>query len=373
MFREKNNMHETYSSVVAEVKEGQDVATVTEISSLGYGNQESKISYDKQRENGELPETVSTKSVEIIKNNECLQPVNESDDGCIDGRPTIEVLCVDKTGELTSSSVGDNTAHERAKVAGGGYMTSLAMQRALEEPNMTLDEDLGVVASKLTEKRIYCGAHSGAHSSTEACTTDCGANDKFQKILENGVGYRGSIAENVRGLLAVADINFDDQVFNAVMDGWSKTLDNGAYFEGSTGDSRFTVIENSMKDAQEKSGSFERPVAVSKHLEGDHKESFIVLNYIEGKTFSQVQFAKKLAESFPDIDKKDLPQAFVVDVPRIVQLAKAMGAASTEDGRIRSDLEIEARTEKALYAGIAYQLATAATLTDGSLRNFVIK
>ena len=105
-------------------------------------------------------------------------------------------------------------------------MTSLAMQRALEEPNMTLDEDLGAVASKLTEKGIYCGAHSGAHSSTEACTTDCGANDKFQKILENGVGYRGSIAENVRGLLAVAEIDFDNQVFQIKHLLFSKNVQN---------------------------------------------------------------------------------------------------------------------------------------------------
>lgn len=52
-----------------------------------------------------------------------------------------------------------------------------------------------------------------------------------------------------------------------------------------------------------------------------------------------------------------LPQAFVVDAWRVVELAQLAG------------LSDETR-EAATYAAVLYQLATAATLTDGSQKIF---
>ena len=53
---------------------------------------------------------------------------------------------------------------------------------------------------------------------------------------------------------------------------------------------------------------------------------------------------------------------FVVDLPRIVALAHAMA----------DDREDPAAFQLALEAGLAFQVATAATLTDGTLRTFVV-
>jgi hypothetical protein len=80
------------------------------------------------------------------------------------------------------------------------------------------------------------------------------------------------------------------------------------------------------------------------------------VNYIDGTTFSQGALAETLREAFPDKDDKNLAQAFVVDVWRVLKLAQAS--------------VVEDEFETALYAGVAYQVATAATLTDGSLKMF---
>lgn len=367
-------MHDYLPNTHSEVKERETMSTVTEIPSLGYGNPDSKISYAKQLESGELTEAVAARAVELIASGEMMKAIDNDDDGCIDGRPTTELLYINETGEFYTKQVESNEGHERAKVAGGGYMTSLAMQRALEEPSVTLDEDLANVANTLSTQEIYCGAHSGEHGHAEV--TDCGANDKFQPIIENGIVFREPITGHVKALLEVAGVDFDQAIMDDVFAGWSKTLDRNEYFEGSTGKSRFGVIEQSMRDAQERTGSYEKPIAVSKHLAGDHKEDFIIINFVEGKTFSQVAFAKQLVEDFPEIPAEKRAQAFVVDVPRIVTLAGAIAATSGNDNDSSpldySEREIAQRTAKALYAGVAYQLATAATLTDGSLRNFIV-
>ena len=367
-------MHDYSPNPLSEVKEKEIMPTVTEIPSLGYGNPDSKISYTKQIESGELTEAVAARAVELISSGEMMKPIENQDDGCIDGRPTTELLYINEKGEFYTKQVSSNEGHERSKVAGGGYMTSLAMQRALEKPSVTLDQDLANVANSLTSKEIYCGAHSGEHGHDDA--TDCGANDKFQPIIENSIVFREPIAEHVKALLGVAGVEFDQTVMDDVFAGWSETLDRNEYFEGSTGKSRFGVIEQSIREAQERTGSYDKPIAVSKHLAGDHKEDFIIINFVEGKTFSQVAFAKQLSEDFPNIPAQKRAQAFVVDVPRIVALAGAIAAApekGTQDTYTdRSEQDIAQRTTKALYAGVAYQLATAATLTDGSLRNFIV-
>ena len=143
----------------------------------------------------------------------------------------------------------------------------------------------------------------------------------------------------------------------------SATIAHEGYFEGSDGHTRFDIIMNNIADVQGTVRSDE-PVSVSKHLCGSHRESYVVLNTVAGKTFSQAKFQKQMAEKFPDIPPKDLPQAFVVDVPRIVELAKAMAKGRDNE---------EDAFKVALFAGLAFQFATAALLTDGTLRQFVVE
>ncbi len=335
--------------------------TVLDADVLGYGNPESVISYIKQMENGELTEEIASYAVELIERGECMTNITEEDDGCIDGRPAIEILFLNEDGEFVTQLIVDASNHERSKVAGGGYMTTLAMKQALDVPAQNVDVDLADVATVLTRAGLYCGAHTGEHGHGDA--TDCGANDKFRIILKNNSNYHEQIAITTSALLAAAGIEYDEMIAKQVDANWAAVEKADTYFEGSTGATRFTVIEKALMDAQEAKGTYTKPVAVSKHLSGDHKEDFIVINYIEGKTFSQRLFAEKMRAKFPDVPEEKLAQAFVVDVPRIVKLAQAFTGE-------REDAERDFQV--ALYAGVMYQVATAATLTDGSLRNFIV-
>jgi hypothetical protein len=364
-----------------EAMERNIMADVTEIGPLGYGNPDgiSFNTYQQMTDSGELPSEMTAKVIELIRSGECLRQVTDDDDGCIDGRPTDAVSFVDSEGRIVTNDViidenGARIVHERAKVAGGGYVTALAMRRALEHPKGTIDQDLADVANDLTEQNIYCGSHTGVRD--DDAKTGCGANDNCRPILENGLVFREKIADNVGALIGLAGTRRGDNAALRVTDGWAETLNNDTYFEGSTGKSRLNTIDSSIKAAQQRTGS-DRPIAVRKHLAGSHAEIGIIVNYVEGHTFSQAAFADALHEAFPDVVREKLPQLFVVDAWRIEQLATAIGSApkrDAEDSEIaRSDEEIQEDIATAREAGYAYQLATAATLTDGSLPAYALQ
>jgi hypothetical protein len=327
--------------------------TFTEISPIGYGNAESSISYVKQLESGELSPRVDERAAELMTSGELLVEVDEKDDGCIDGRPTESVLFVTEDGEFYEKNA-DNHNHERAKVAGGGYITSTAMRIGAGYKGDTINADILETGSVLTAKEIYCGAHTGEHKHADG--TDCGANDKMLTIFNTAAKYETEIAGTTKALLEVAGLEFSSETFNEVMKNWQAAVDDTSYFEGSTGDSRLKATQAIVQVAHSEKQP-DRPLSTIKHLAGDHKEDYLVVNYIKDKTVSQVKFADTLSEEFPELASKNLAQTFVVDAWRIVELAQA----SVEDDK----------REAAIYAGVMYQVATAATLTDGSLRTFI--
>lgn len=335
---------------------------VKEIIPMGYGDAASSISYEKQKRSGELSDEVEARSRELITSGECLRTVTDSDDGCIDGRPAVEVLYADDSGEFYTKTITAEAAaeHVREKVAGGGIVTGYAMLRGIgEQRGASIDDDFETTGDIMNDAHVHCGAHTGGHA--HGGGTGCGANDKVRPIFENAVLFRDNIAKNTADLLEVAGVEFDRDVFDEVVDNWADSLTDDAYFEGSTGASRFNKIQETIKKAQQQDGANGGAVSVSKDLAGDHKEDFIIINYVDGHTFSQADFAAKLAEQFPDLASEERAQAFVVDVPRIVKLAQAV------------DKKHPGKLTKALYAGVAYQLATAATLTDGTLPIFTVQ
>ena len=334
-------------------KEPNMQLSITELSPMGYGNPDSTISYDKQRESGELRPLVDESAQEFIRSKEGMVPVREKDDGCIDGRPT-ESLYLTENGELTTKTANSEN-HERAKVAGGGYITSQAMLLGIGVRVENVDKDLADLGAKLAEKGVYCGAHTGSHKHGDG--TDCGANDKEGLILENGLKFKEEIKATAKALIETAGLTFNETTFESVIENWSNALKDENYFKDSTGQSRLNAILATQEAVKESEGS-ERPLAVTKHLSGDHNEDYIVINFVEGTTFSQTAFANNLQEEFPDYDYKHLAQAFVVDAWRVVELAQAVAP--------------EESFEAALYAGVMYQVSTAATLTDGSLKIFAV-
>lgn len=319
---------------------------VNQLPPLGFGNPDSSISHKKQLENGELSPEVDAALRVAILSGEAVVEVHNRDDGCIDGRPT-EKLYDTTSGQKLDAPV-DNSNHERAKVAGGGYITAQAMRLGAGVIGATIDNDLLNIGADLAQKEIYCGAHSGSHQHGDG--TDCGANDKFPLILENALLFKDGVQAKTKELLEIAGVQFDETVYTQVLTNWQAALDKDGYFEGSTGASRLKNIL-ATQDAARTPG--EKPVAVTKHLRGDHNEDAIIVNYVQGTTMSQGTLKEILSEKFPENDDAHLAQVFVVDAWRIVELAQ--NAVDKEDFL------------RALYAGVAYQVATAATLTDGSL------
>ena len=327
---------------------------IKEIPPLGVGNPESSISYVKQLESGELTAEVAEKAVELIMSGECMREINEKDDGCIDGRHAVQVVFPTEAGEFIERPVANSEEHLRAKVAGGGYITALAMRVGSGEASDSARNDLAGEIRRLATAGICCGAHTGEHGHGDA--TDCGANDKFPLILENGIRFQDVIAANTVALIKEAGLEVNEALLGDVFTNWKNAVDR-QYGKESTGATRFDVIEEGIVDLQQEAQQKDKPVAVTKNLGGDHKEDFIVVNYRDGETFSQPALNERLTEQFPDVQA----QAFVVDAPRIVAIAKARAG------------EDEEAFQQSLYAGVAFQLATAATLTDGSLRTFVVK
>jgi hypothetical protein len=337
--------------------ERERTVRVVEIPSLGYGNPDAKISYKKQLESKELTPDVVKKAINLIVSTDCMKPVNGCDDGCIDGRPSQYEISyyIDQHPKAI--------IHEHARVAGGGYITSFAIELGQDRLHESADIDLQNVTQYLNNHKINCGAHTGEHKHNE--NTDCGANDKFKTILENALIHKDDIAETTKAILDTSGFVFDQTIFDSVLNQWSKTLTNEIYFADSTGESRFGVIESTIIKAHEKSQN-EKPVANVKQLFGDHNEDFIIVNFVKNKTFSQGKFKQLQSKLFPELDIKNYAQTFVVDIWRIIELAKAM---SQSDGSTQEEIFFK----KSLYAGIIFQIATAATLTDGTLRNFIIK
>jgi hypothetical protein len=333
--------------------EHETLPTINEIPAIGYGNSESSISYKKQRESGELSQPVDEFAAELMTSGELLVDVDDIDDGCIDGRRSEYVLYVTENGEFYKTNA-DNSNHERAKVAGGGFLTGAAMRLGLGYKGKSIDTDITETGTILSSNEVYCGAHTGEHGHGDG--TDCGANDKLVTILDNATKYKAEIAHTTKALLGVAGLEFKPEIFEAVLKNWQEATADNNYFAGSTGASRLEAAQ-SVVEAVHTTVKPERPLSVIKHLSGDHNEDYLVVNFVKGKTVSQGKFASMLSEKFPDIKSENLAQAFVVDAWRIIELAKAAVA--------------EEEVEAAIYAGIMYQLATAATLTDGSLRTFI--
>jgi len=348
-------------------KEPKTLYSVIEIEQpMGYGK--GKISYENYISSEVFDPEVEERFFEIIRDFEAFIEVQESDDGCIDGRWTVE-LYVNTDGEF-ELVIADNSNHERPKVAGGGYVTGLAMRLGAIGRGSSIDEDLVTTAEAFAENDIYCGAHSAGHTHVDEngveVGTGCGANDEFPVILHNGVAYKDDIKKSMGDLLGAVDMEFDKDLFDEVIANWEAVLADESYFAGSTGALRLQKILNLQAEKSIEAGG-RKPVAVTKKLEGAHKEIAIVVNFADKMTLSQGVLAQKLAEKvserqgvpIDEVDRAILPQSFVVDAWRVVQLA--------------STYADEKESAQALYAGVIYQLATAATLTDGSLKMAVYK
>lgn len=353
-----------------ELQQKQRVKLLRELPAPGKGL--GKISYDAFEQKSNLAQEMIAATRELIQSSECMKTCNHRDDGCIDGRCVDEIAVPD--GETFSvKTVEDNVGNERAKVAGGGLLTSLAMYKAIGEDLVSPDEDLAYIAKEFARGGVYCGAHTGSHGSSSKKTTDCGANDRFDEILLTAVKNREDISEVTQALLApLHQQPYQPTVLNKDMGNWRHIVMETNNFARSNGISRLDVIRDGILTAQETLQGDEK-ASVIKHLGGDHNEIFLVVNYARGMTFSQTQLRQQMTEKFSTVDPDSLPQVFALDMWRVDELAHAIACLPEKySGRNRTTMEQQERYERALHAGAAYQVATYMTLTDGSLPVFVL-
>lgn len=335
---------------------------------LGYGNPEAKISLAKQLEPDETGRAEITVELvdaakEKIASGECMVRCTHQDSGCIDGRCAHRIILLDSISGLLVPKEYDPTSGERRPlVAGGGYITARPAELALRgrQGDETAVGTLQRVIGRLKAQGIYAGAHTGPHANSELGTTDCGANDKYEIINQVAIAERAHIEPHVGllyGLMREANLikrDFDTNRFAAAMRGFTVVAEDASYYEGASGQANLDAITDGMEVDEHG-----KPTAVVKELSGEHKEDFIILNFVRGTTFDQAALLQKLHERFPDRNPEELAQIFVVDIWHIVDLAEAMG--DTDEER-----------DVALMAMLTYQLATAATLTDGTLPVFAM-
>jgi len=321
---------------------------------FGYGDSDSSISYEKQK-NKEFFEALDARSREIIANGEALVDITALDDGCVDGRQTVGIVVRTEDGQEVLPIHVPNK--ERPKLAGGGYITAFTMRIGVGYIGADANTDLKDTGLALASKKIVAGAHiASSHNHIPGdVSTGCKANDEVDIAMDNASDaskFEAEIIETTDSLLKAASVELEDGNLERITNNWRKALNNEEYFKNSTGKSRLDVIFATQEAVNEASDS-EDQIAVTKELIGEHNEWYFVINLIPGKTFSQAKMLKLLQADFPDLDPNDLPQAFVVDVPRIVELAG--GAVDDEE------------LSSAIAAGVMYQVSIASEITDGTL------
>ncbi len=353
-----------------EVKKMDTVKLIDVLSAPGFGL--GSISYDRYMKESLLNQQLAKEVREIISKGVCIADCDHQDDGCIDGR-CVDEIAIPEGDHFDLKRVDDNEKHERAKVAGGGLLTGLAMFKAIGEGLVSPDEDLRYLATSLAKQGIYCGAHTGAHGSIQNQKTDCGANDKFDEILKNAILNEGSVSRITKELLKPLENNMVEGVYQDALHSWNNVLTHTDNFSQSNGSTRLDSIKKGILSTQEE-GRLGSKVSVLKHLKGNHNEIFVIINYAQGRTFSQTALRNIIHNHHPGLDGGQLPQVFALDMWRVNDLAKCIANIPKKDSPYRRTTEqINHRYMVSLYAGTSFQVSTYLTLTDGSLPLFIFK
>lgn len=318
------------------------------------GNPDSHISTAQGQDSQSMKKKLAAIDA-VLTDDDIFVEVTEKDCGCIDGRCSHVVIYHDDTGAITEHEKDATalTRHNRAKVAGGGYITSTAMDVAVHGPASDIEANLMHAATLLTQSEIVCGAHIGDHQ--DDAKTDCGANDKMLPIYDRVCSNKSAMVHNMKAAFGAFCIEYSQELCDTVFTHWQEALDTAQYVASDNPVQRMATIRDKIiPQAQEKLGQEGHPAGVIYKLKGDHNELFVLLNGRENLTLSQRVLANKLGQAL-DIKAEDAPKGFCVDIWRVQQLAQAYAE----------------HTPLALHAGMLYQLGTKAQLTDGTLKVYV--
>lgn len=331
-----------YDTLEREVK--HEVICLAE-SGLGFG--EGAINTQERISKGEISVEDLRTGSEIIANDADVfvsVDVDAPDDGCGDGRQAARIFRIldEQTGEMQEF----NASRRRAKIFGGGLIVASSMWRAISGPahhQETVYGDRQFIADELTYMNIEYGAHTDNHAHGDSC--GCGAIDKYPQITANALKYREQIESTLQAVYGDSYVDNADAI-NSVFETYAATVKDEQYFSNAEGVKTMDLIKDRG--------------AVVKELADAHLETYVVMNDIEGTTFDQRQFDRKLRGAGVESE----PQAFVVDVWRGRMYAEAVAKIATEN---LSDVDYEDARKKAYADFLVRTLAVSATLTAGDL------
>jgi hypothetical protein len=314
---------------------------------------EGRLGYRPER----YPEGLLERATELLISGECVVPVTEPDDGCIDGRHAVQVSFLDSHGVFAVHMIDEHGLnHERYKVTGGGALSGIVGEISQGKlKSGSIDTAITHLIMTLAKHTIFVGAHTGSHGHHEY--TDCGGNDALEDIMRNAEKYEKELEASVRAAMLRNKEPFDKKVFDSVIGYWQEARANG-FLTGSSGASRLEAIKRGIERVGAAYPS-DKPRAVIKHLDNDHYEAFYVKNYLDNKTVSQKKFRDRLHAEFPDTPIDELPQLFVLDIVRLEHIAEAISESETE-------------YKLALTGMLLYQDAALLTLGDGTLHGFEV-
>lgn len=275
------------------------------------------------------------KNLLVTNRDRIVVPVDESDDGCGDGRPVEQIFRV-----VGSEKEYYHKSEKRAKIFGGGLQVAASMWRAVNGAPLHQETVLGdrqFIAGELKKRGITYGAHTDTHASGDNC--GCGAIDKYELSVQKSEKYRSEIT-------ATAALFYDGEKVPGI---------------GAALNTRHSIAQDVhyMSDgAGRRTMDFiEQDGAVVKELGDKHLEALVFMNDKPGTTVDQEEVAKLFREA----GLPDKIQVFVVDVWRGRMYADAVA----EIANATTQVDIDKARDITLADFFINQLSVAATLTRG--------
>ncbi len=244
------------------------------------------------------------------------------DDGCGDGRGVKEIWegLTRRLRSLNRAKVfGAGVAMAAADEIGSGQATGRSLKSVF----------LGAI-NNLKRHGLNFGGHTDDHAHGESC--GCGAIDKAPQIVDNALKYETQIRGSI-STLGVDDTGLDE-IFGNYREFNQAQPSNEPY----SGSEVMAAIVGENR--------------VTKQLEGEHKEYFIILNMVAGKTVNQQAIREATGGEI---------QAFAVDVWRLKEIAAELHPNDP------------AAQQQAFLSKLVYTLSVGATLTKGDLPVYVIQ
>lgn len=216
---------------------------------------------------------------------------------------------------------------------------SVASQVGLGRAKSGLKGLFEMEADELDEAGVTFGAHT--HNNASGDNSGCGAIDEAPLIVANTKQYKDQIKTTFMGmkdLLADNGIDASEENVDEVLgnyEEYARTHPNDDY-KGKA------VMESILEK--------EKVVA---ELEDEHREIAIIINLVKGMTVDQ-----ELIRSTTG----GVVQVFSLDLPRKIDIADKRYKDEGDDVK-----------SKAVLSMLAFALSTSATLTDGTLKVYLIE